>query len=171
MIALSGTPTLTTERLVLRAPVAGDWPHWRAFFSSERARFVNGGHPENAWRAFGHFMGHWVLRGFGSFVLTRADDPRPLGAAGPWHPEGWPEPEIGWSLWSAEAEGQGYAAEAARACLAHARDALGWPAAVSYIDPENAASIALATRLGARHDPTAQAPFQGDLVYRHWGPA
>lgn len=42
---------------------------------------------------------------------------------------------------------------------------------VSYIDPANARSIALAERLGARHDPDAPLP-EGEtpeetIVYRH----
>ena len=120
---------------------------------------------------FGTELGHRDLRGFGMFVFHRRDDPAPLGMAGPWFPEGWPETEIGWSVWTPEAEGRGYAHEAARATLAFARDALRWPAAVSYIDPGNARSIALAERLGARRDEAAAAPGEGTLVYRHWGPA
>ena len=171
MIALSGTPTLRTERLVLRAPEAGDWPAFRDFLHSDRARFIRTGEmtPALAWRSFGHFVGHWVMRGFGSFVYHRAGDPAPLGATGPWFPEGWPEREIGWTVWSLEAEGHGFAAEAARAAIAHAFRDLGWDTAVSYVDPENHRSVALAERLGARRDPEApSAPaFEGALVFRH----
>ncbi|TMV69267.1 GNAT family N-acetyltransferase, partial [Thioclava sp. BHET1] len=76
--------------------------------------------------------------------------------------------EMGWSLWSAEGEGRGYAREAARAVIAHAFGPLGWDTAVSYIAPDNARSIALAERLGAIRDDSAAHP--GDtpcLVYRH----
>ena len=38
---------------------------------------------------------------------------------------------------------------------------------VSYIDPGNARSIALAERLGARPDPDAPRADPDDLVYRH----
>jgi len=38
---------------------------------------------------------------------------------------------------------------------------------VSYIDPENARSIALAERLGAKVDTSALADDETDLVYRH----
>ena len=172
-VALGPTPVLSTERLTLRAPVAADWPAWRAFAASERSRFLldDDRSARTAWRAFGHAIGHWVLRGFGSFVFHRHDNPTPLGMAGPWFPEGWPETEIGWSVWPAEAEGRGYAHEAAQATLRFARDALRWPAAVSYIDAGNVRSIALARRLGATPDPAAAAPFEGSLVYRHWGSA
>ena len=43
----------------------------------------------------------------------------------------------------------GAAAEAAAAVRDHARTHLGWKTAVSYIDLDNARSIALARRLGA----------------------
>jgi RimJ/RimL family protein N-acetyltransferase len=90
---------------------------------------------------------------------------------GPWFPEGWPEQEIGWSLWSAEAEGRGFALEAAQAARGYAYGDLGWPTAVSYIRPENRRSIALAQRLGAVLDPDAATPDDSDdLVYRHPAP-
>lgn len=173
MTALADTPVLTTERLTLRAPQAGDWPAWRDFAASERARYILDGNtdPAFAWRVFGHAVGHWVLRGFGMFVFTLRGDDRPLGKAGPWFPEGWPEREIGWSIWSADAEGRGFATEAVRAVRDHAFHAMGWNTAVSYIDARNQRSIALAERLGASLDPAARAPSHtGDatvLVYRH----
>lgn len=175
MTRLSDTPVLTTPRLTLRAPVASDWPHWCDFMASERARFVGGGPAVKAtqiWRAFGHVIGHWVLRGWGMFVFSRHDDDTPLGMTGPWFPEGWPEREIGWSLWSEDAQGKGYAFEAAAAARDHAFDVLGWSGAVSYIAPENQRSIALAKRLGAQRDDGAATPDFDDrcLVYRHRAP-
>ena len=169
MIALAGTPVIETERLVLRAPAAGDFEPWAAFATSERARHVGGPLTRAlAWRAMGHLTGHWVHRGFGMFIFCRKTDGRALGMAGPWFPEGWPEREIGWSVWDAEAEGKGLAHEAARAARDHAFAVLGWETAVSYIDPANDRSIALARRLGAVADPDAVGP--GDdpvLVFRH----
>ena len=171
-VVLSATPTLSTERLTLRAPVAADWPAYRDYMTSDRARWTGGPKPApEGWRAFGHLIGHWVLRGFGLFVFHLHGEDRPLGVAGPYRPEGWPETEIGWQLWSGADEGRGYATEAARATLDHARDALRWPAAVSYIRTANAASIRVAERLGATPDPAATPPAEDVLVYRHWGPA
>lgn len=172
MITLSPTPVLETERLTLRAPVGGDWPHWRSFHHSDRARFVGGGpdqKPGTAWRAFGHAIGHWAMRGFGMFVFTLKGDDTPIGMAGPWFPESWPERELGWTVWSQAAEGRGLVAEAARAARNHAFTTLGWTTAVSYIDPDNARSIALAERLGAVRDrAAARPPFDAPcLVYRH----
>ncbi|MDP1670116.1 GNAT family N-acetyltransferase [Phaeovulum sp.] len=170
MITLAATPILETERLLLRAPEGGDWPAFDAFLASDRAAFVRSVDYSEAisWRAWGHVIGHWAMRGFGTFVITRRDDRRAIGMCGPWFPATWPEPEIGWTLWDAGAEGAGYAREAARATIAHAFGPLGWQTAVSYIAPANARSIALAERLGARLDPAAAHP--GDeptLVFRH----
>ena len=78
--------------------------------------------------------------------------------AGPWFPDTWPEHEIGWMLWDDAHEGQGLAAEAAAAVCDHARTHLGWKTAVSYIDLDNARSIAPARRLGAVRDPDAAVP-------------
>ena len=56
---------------------------------------------------------------------------------------------------------------AAIVARAWAYDTLGLSTLVSYIDPKNAPSRALAERLGARLDPGATPPEKGDLVYRH----
>lgn len=177
MIALSPTPVLETERLILRAPQGGDWPHWRSFYQSDRARFVGGGvtepKPGAYWRAFGHVIGHWAMRGFGMFVFClKGQEDLPLGMVGPWYPDGWPERELGWTAWSQAVEGKGLVAEAARAAREHAFRDLGWTTAVSYIDPENARSIALAERLGAVRDRAATTPVFDHpcIVYRHPAP-
>ncbi len=170
MIALSGTPTLATARLTLRAPQAGDWPHWRGFAMSNRARYSTGVCDEaKAWRAFCHVAGMWAMRGYGSFVFHATGSDTPLGMCGPWHPIDWPEREIGWTVWTDGAEGKGYAFEAANAARAYAFDVLGWDTAVSYIDPANARSVTLARRLGAVEDPDAAYPAHNDptRVFRH----
>ena len=57
---------------------------------------------------------------------------------------------------------------AAAALRAHVTERMKLPSLVSYIDRENAASIRLAERLGARLDPDAARPEGDDcLVYRH----
>ena len=81
--------------------------------------------------------------------------------AGPWFPEGWPEPEIGWSIWDAAAEGKGVAHEAATAARAWAYDALGWTTAISLIVDGNARSEALARRMGCQ--------FEGEFTHETFG--
>ncbi len=168
---LAHTPVITTERLVLRAPAAGDWPHFNAMLASDRAAFIRtaGYDLAQTWRSFGHLIGHWVLRGFGMFVWQARGDDTPLGMTGPWFPETWPEQEIGWSVWNPAAEGKGMAFEAARAARAFAYDTLGWTTAVSYVHPDNLRSRRLAERLGATPDAQAQ-PMGECIVYRHPAP-
>jgi len=166
-ITLSNTPVLETERLFLRAPQPGDFEPCAAFLTSDRARFVGGPCDRNqSWRAMGHMTGHWVHRGFGMFIFHAKGDETPLGMAGPWFPEGWPEHEIAWSIWLPAAEGKGLAFEAATAARAYAWNSLGWNSAVSYIDPNNARSIRLAERMGAMRAANP-VPEGGSLVYRH----
>lgn len=171
---MTAAPRIETERLVLRSPQASDLPAWTAFQLSDRSRYVRTGEvtEDTAWRAFASVCGHEVLRGFTMFVFALKETPdEPLGLAGPWFPHGWPEREIGWTLWSEAAEGKGYAREAAHAARAHAYETLGWEGAVSYIDPRNTRSIRLAERLGATPDWSAKTP-RGEpcVVFRHPSP-
>lgn len=57
--------------------------------------------------------------------------------------------ELGWWIWKAY-WGLGYATEAAQAHVAHARDVMGLTRLAAVIDPPNAASIAVAEKLGMR---------------------
>ena len=169
-VTLTNTPTLRTERLTLRAPQPADAEAFIAFYQTDRARYVAGPMTKRqAWYFFCTDMGHWVMHGFGMFVVTYRDDPAPLGIVGHWYPNTWPEKEIGWILFDPAHEGKGIACEAAEACIEHAWHVLRWPTIVSYVDPDNTASIALAERLGAALDPDA-APLPVDkpvLTYRH----
>lgn len=168
---LCDTPVVETPRLTLRAPQMSDFDAWHAFTQDERSRFVRPAEIDlsQSWRGFAHITGMWALRGYGSFVFCDKTTGAPLGMAGPWHPLDWPEPEIGWSVWAPQAEGKGLAFEAADAARDHAFTTLSWPTAVSYIDPDNTRSIALAQRLGCT--PDADAPrFPKDarvIVFRH----
>jgi hypothetical protein len=118
------------------------------------------------WRAYGHVVGHWVLRGFGSFVYCLKGTDRAIGHCGPWFPAGWPEREIGWTVWDAAAEGKGFAFEAARATVPT-------PSAISAGTPPSATSTPPTPAPsrwpngwapGATPAPPEQA---GHLVYRH----
>lgn len=163
-------PVLETDRLILRGFKPSDADAFIAFYQSDRARYVGGPMTaRQAWNFFGTEIGHWAIHGFGMFMITRKGSDAPLGFAGHWFPHGWPEREIGWILFDAASEGHGIACEAAQACIDHAWHVLGWDTIVSYIDAPNAASIALAERLGATQDPKAVVPNSDKnvLVYRH----
>ena len=171
-------PTLHTKRLTLRAPRWSDFEAYAAFRGSERARILGG--PYNRDVAFDQLsaiLGHWVLRGFGRWLIADKETDEPLGIAGPFYPEGWPEPEIAWSVFES-AEGKGIAYEAAMASRGYAYEVLGWDTAISLIASKNDRSIKLAERMGAKpdglfHHPEYgnEHPYFGDLhVYRHPSP-
>lgn len=166
---LADTPVLHTARLVLRAPEAGDAGTVMDFLTGPRAATVGGPHDRRAaWRSVGHLIGHWVMRGYGMFIIVRRDTGAAIGMAGPWFPEGWPERELGWSIFTDAAEGQGFATEAASAARDFIFRDLGWDTVVSYVTPGNERSAAVARRLGAVLDPDApQGPGEPDWVFRH----
>jgi len=162
-------PTLTTERLLLRAPGAADFEPYAAFYASARSVWEHGPMSRAAaWTEFATSAGTWVLRGFGAFSLQERTTGRYLGEVGLYQPAHFPEPEIGWIL-MAEAEGRGLAAEAARAVRTWAYETLGLGPLVSYIGRGNARSIRLAERLGAVADPNAPACSEDAGVWRHPG--
>ena len=165
-------PTLTTERLILRAPVLEDFEPYAAFFASPRSGWEDGPISRAAaWKEFAAVTGQWMLKGYGALSIEDRATGAYLGETGVFHPASYPEPELGWVL-MAEAEGRGLAQEAARAVRAWAYRTLGLPTLVSYIAAGNARSIRLAERLGAVLDPAAPLPeLDGCLVYRHPGPA
>lgn len=167
--ALVGVPELETERLRLRAPSDADFEPLAAFYASERSRFVGGPLPRGkVWRSHAALVGHWALRGYGWWSLEERASGALAGRVGLFYPEGWPEPEIGWTLFEGF-EGRGYATEAARAARAHAYDALGWTTAISVIDPANAPSEAVARRLGAAPEADWTHPEDGwsARLWRH----
>ena len=146
---LSG-PTLETERLVLRLPRIEDFDAYADMIGDEEtARFIGGHMPRPAaWRKFLQMPGAWAMQGFAMFSLIEKSSGEWIGQAGPWMPEGWPGTEVGWAL-RKEFTGRGYAVEAATAAIDWAFDTLGWTEVIHTIQPPNAASIALAERLGS----------------------
>nr|WP_295667608.1 GNAT family N-acetyltransferase [Sphingomonas sp.] len=165
------SPVLHTERLILRRLEAADFDAWAAFCADpETMRFLGGAlNRAVAWRAMATMAGAWDVRGFSMFSVIERTSGRWIGRIGPWQPEGWPGTEVGWGL-SAEFAGKGYALEAASAAMDYAFDTLGWASAIHTIHPDNAASIALAKRLGSINQGrvTLPAPLQGSVVDA-WG--
>lgn len=163
-------PTLSTTRLTLRGPALADFDIYAEILMSPRAEFIGGPFTrKGAWLDFCQETASWQLRGYGGFTAFRDD--QILGFVGLHLEYGDPERELGW-VFTPEAEGHGYAHEAAHAVRDFAYDQLGWTTLVSYIAPGNTRSIRLAERMGAVHDKTAKRPedFPDVLVYRHPAP-
>lgn len=161
-------PVLETARLRLRAPTLADFPAYAGILTSPR--FIDGPMSrEEAWFDFANYTASWLLRGTGIWAVETRADGTLVGFVLVGLEPGDRAPELGWML-TETAEGHGYATEAARAARDHAA-ALGLATLVSYIDPENTRSIALAERLGCLPDSAAAHPGEGPvLVYRHPAP-
>lgn len=164
-------PTLETARLNLRPTAAEDLDGWAELMGdAEAARYIGGQQNRDAsWRGLATMAGSWALNGFGMFSLIEKSSGDWLGRIGPWRPEGWPGTEVGWSL-VRRAWGKGYAIEAATATIDWAFDHLGWDDVIHCIHPENAASQAVARRLGStnRGPQPLPAPFS-HLPNEVWG--
>lgn len=163
----SDSVVLETPRLRLRPTRPEDFEAWAEFVADPVAtRYLGGAQPRaTAWRSFLTMAGAWRIQGFAMFsVIDRATD-RWLGRVGPWHPEGWPGTEVGWGIVS-DCWGRGYATEAASAAIDWAFTALGWSEVIHVIDVDNAASRAVARKLGARNRGRGRlpAPYEAAIV-------
>jgi RimJ/RimL family protein N-acetyltransferase len=170
---MSPVPTLTTERLRLRAWRERDLEAYAAMCADEEVmRHIGAGGAvasDVAWRHMALFLGEWALHGHGMWALESRADGRLLGRVGFLDPPGWPGCELAWLL-ARDAWGQGYAFEAASAARDFGRDALGLARLVSLIRPGNTRSIRLAEKLGARAgNGGAPISFMGSpsLLYEH----
>jgi RimJ/RimL family protein N-acetyltransferase len=100
------------------------------------------------WRNAAVMAGHWALHGLGMFVVAERSSGKFVGRVGPWRPPGWPGFEVGSGI-ASEFRGRGYALEAARAAIDWAFATFELDRIIHCIDRENAASQAVARRLGA----------------------
>lgn len=165
---MTAVPTIVTERLLLRPMTADDWEPYSALMLSERARYMGGPFSVKvAWGMFCADHAQWDLFGAGALMLEDRDTRACLGQVGINSGPLFPEKEIGWLVFP-EAEGRGYAFEAASALRDWARTVRRLNTLVSYVDPQNDRSRRLAERLGATLDGTAPRPDPTDLVYRHF---
>ena len=148
-------PRLETERLLLRELRNEDFDAFASFMADpDVVRYLHG-EPmarQDAWRMMATAVGHWVLRGYGTWAVERKSDGAFMGRVGMINPEGWPGLEIGWTLgkpyW-----GHGYATEAAAAAVRYAFLTQPVDRLISCIYPENKASQAVARRLGETKGP------------------
>ena len=111
-------PEITTERLVLRGPVAEDFPTYQEFYADAAASAAYGGPltAGQAWRKLALDIGHWQLRGFGMWSIIVRDTGQMIGGCGLFWPEGWPRSELTWWI-VPQARRNGYAMEASRAAI------------------------------------------------------
>lgn len=106
--------------------------------------------------------GHHRLHGYGMYVMQIKPATAPIGICGLVKRESLPGPDLGFALLPEHA-GRGYASEAARAVLSHARSALGLDRVYAIVKRENTRSVRLLERLGFRHEGPAP-DAHGDAV-------
>lgn len=169
---MTAAPRLESERLVLRQWRADDFEPFAAFYEKDPFSWYMGGllSRDDAWRRMATIVGHWSLRGYGQYAVEERASGALTGFVGIWHPEGWPEAELGWATFAAF-RGRGYAAEAAVAVREHIYRDLKWPTLISIIHPINVGSQKVARRLGCTLEKSI--PLRGaDVdVHRHPPPS
>lgn len=148
-------PVLTTDRLTLRPPRPADWP---AFLDA------TGMNRDEAWTDFTGDIGHWIIKGFGWFLVWRGDTL--VGNTGLQHPPAFADVELAWNTFDGHGQ-QGYAPEAARAVLTWSRGLPGIARIVSYIDIYNGWSQRVAEKLGASNTGTRAAHDPGCTIWLH----
>jgi RimJ/RimL family protein N-acetyltransferase len=143
---------LETERLVLRPFVEKDLDDLaRIYGDPEVTRYLGDGVPADrftTWRQIVFDIGYLQLRGHSRLAVVERATGQLLGRCGMWFPEGFPALEVGWVI-DRERWGEGFATEAARASVDHSWRVLRVDKVCSLIRSRNAASIRVATKLGA----------------------
>jgi RimJ/RimL family protein N-acetyltransferase len=147
-------PTLTTDRLILRAATRADFEAYAAIWRDERVTSFIGGQPRDrtlSWTKFTQMVGLWPLMGYGYWLAYERDGGALAGVGGlAYFERGVPSldgvPEAGWAF-GADSWGKGYATEMMSAVLAWA-DAQGLGEIRCIISPGNDASVRVSEKLG-----------------------
>lgn len=148
-------PELSTPRLRLVAPAEA---HLDAFFTmyvdEETTRYIP--HTRTASRVAAWFkiatqLGHWQLRGCGFWTVIERETDEVVGNVGLLFPVDNPALEVGWLI-ARPHWGMGYAHEAAQAALQFAFEVRGTTQVMARLSSHNAASFALAKKLGLQVD-------------------
>jgi [ribosomal protein S5]-alanine N-acetyltransferase len=142
-------PVVTTSRLRLRGFAAEDLPAHRAAVDDDAA--VTWAHVRlplaESLRRWAGRLDEWERSGYGMWIVEVAATGEVIGHAGIQHLEGTDDVELGYYLGRA-AWGQGYATEAARACLDYGFETIKLPRIVATVRLENAASRHVLEKLG-----------------------
>ncbi len=147
------TTIIETPRLILRDidPEQDFEGFCEAMSDEETVRFIGGKVLSRAetWRAMATLVGHMSFRGYGFMSVIEKSTGAWVGRVGPWFPEGWPEPEVGWTI-HPNFTRRGYAKEAGAACVEYVFETLGWNRIIHVIAEENIGSIKTAEAIGSR---------------------
>ena len=145
---------LQTDRLRLRWFTPADaafvldllnQPSWLANIGDRGVRTLA---DAEAW-IHDRLIANYHAQGFGFWAVERLDDGLLVGMCGLIKRDSLPDVDIGYAF-PPQFWGQGYAREAAAACLQHARTALGMTRVLAITGPDNAASARLLEAIGLR---------------------
>ena len=163
-------PVIETERLVLRGHRPEDVDAHSAFWADPVVTRFIGGRPlsrEEAWARFLRHAGMWANMGFGFWAVTDRATGRLIGEAG-FHelrrevsPRIEGSLETGWSL-TPEMHGKGMATEMLDAIFAWGAGNFPGRRVTCLIDPDNAASLRVAEKLGFRE--IARTTYHGSPI-------
>lgn len=150
------TRILETPRLVLRTWALEDAPDaLRIWGDPEVMRFVDDGVPladlEAARAVLGRAMQAQEVLGLSLWCVVEKPSGRVVGCCGFHRFEGGPALELAYHF-VPEAQGRGYATEAATGCLRHAFEVLEAPRVVALTHPQNLGSRRVLEKLAFRED-------------------
>jgi len=149
-------PVIETTRLTLRGHRVDDFIPCAAMWADPEVTRHIAGKPyteEESWARLLRYVGHWALLGFGYWVIEEKTIGSFAGEIGfadykrEMDPSLGDVPEIGWVL-ATQAQGRGYATEAARAVIAWGDAHLGSSRTACIIHPANLPSIRVAEKCG-----------------------
>ncbi|MFZ6009343.1 MAG: GNAT family N-acetyltransferase [Bacteroidota bacterium] len=161
--------SIETDRLHLRMLQENHWSDLHTYYADQECMQYTSGKAmtqTESWRKLASLVGHWHMRGYGSYALEEKSSGSVIGVAGLEFPKGWPDPEIQWGL-SRRFWGKGYASETVRAIKNMTKEFLPGIRFISIIHPNNVNSARVATSVGASFE--REFLFRGDAwhIYRH----
>jgi len=155
-----------TQRLVLRHLTFEDAgflcrmlnePSWLRFIGDRGVRT-----PQDAQRYIQEkFVALYESDGFGMYLLELKDGGSPIGLCGLVKRDSLPGPDIGFALLT-QFEGHGYAFEASKAVMNHAREEIHLTKLLAIVNPDNVGSIRLLERLGFSHEGAYRTPKENN---------
>ena len=166
-------PVIETERLKLRGHRLDDFAQSAAMWADPAVTLHIGGHPlgeEEAWARMLRYVGHWVMLGFGYWVVEEKCTGTFVGEVGfadykrDLQPSLEEMPEIGW-VFTSQSHGRGYATEAARAAIAWGDVRFGTRRTACIIHPENLRSIRVAEKCGYNEEQLATYKGQPTILF------
>ncbi len=165
---LVGPAELDTPRLHLRRLTPADAAFFLALVNDpDWIRYIGDRKVHTVEAAEGYLVdgpiAMYAKTGLGLLCVERRDDGAALGICGLIQRDTLPDVDLGFAFLPVH-RGQGYAREAARACVAHARDDLGFARLVAINSAQNAASARLLEGLGMVLEKTFTLPGETRLT-------